>query len=205
MIRPARLGRFDRDRPADGVRIGPLLGAARSAAPLATPIAFLADFLLVVAAVAAAPAKLGLTIVLCGAVSMTILAAALALRSDRAFLVSALALGAALALGDLPVHRGDAAVLAAVGGAGLLVFLEAGGVALESTPGKRLGRPGLRHAGWVVLVAGISAAAGWLLLSLQPDLSDLGLAALVVGVLAGVLLVALFAVLADALTRERET
>jgi hypothetical protein len=56
---------------------------------------------------------------------------------------------------------------------------------------------------WVALVAAGGAVAGWLLLALQPDMSGLGLAAVGVGVLAAICLIALTTVLATAVLTDR--
>jgi hypothetical protein len=119
--------------------------------------------------------------------SMVTFAVALASRNERVFLGSVLLVAAASALADLPPQRGDAGVLAAIAGAMVLCLIEAGGSALEPKRGGiHLGRPGRAHVAWVIAVATGGAGAGWLLLSLQDDLGDLGIVALAFGVLAAV-------------------
>jgi small-conductance mechanosensitive channel len=125
------------------------------------------------------------------------LVVALGARSERAFLGSIVILTGSCVLADLPLHRSGAALFAAIAGAAVLAFVEAGGAALEPKGGgTHVGHPARAHAIWVGLVAIGGAAAGWLLLSVDPELSDLGLAALVLGVLAAVCLIALAAMLA---------
>ena len=100
------------------------------------------------------------------------------------------------AVADLPIHRSGAAAFAAVAGAAVLAFVEAGGAASEpARGGKHVGRPARRHVIWVALVAAGGAAAGWLLLASKPALAGYGIAALGVGVLAAICVLGLAATL----------
>jgi hypothetical protein len=120
-------------------------------------------------------------------VSMITFTGALGARNERAFLSAVLLISAASAFADLPLHRSDAAVFAAVAGATVLGLIEAGGAALEPKGGgTHIGRPARLHVAWVVVVGVAGAAAGWLLLSLQSGVADLGLVAVAFGVLAAV-------------------
>jgi hypothetical protein len=175
------------------------LAVAYSAAPVAVSTASALLLGLGVADVTAASRVATVGVVALVVASMVTFAVALGARGERAFLTSILFISAASAVADLHVQRGDRAVFAAVAGAVVLGVIEAGGAALEPKGGgSRLGRPARLHVAWVVAVAAGGAAAGWLLLSLQPDIADLGLLALGCGVLAAVGLI----VFAGALTRS---
>jgi hypothetical protein len=168
----------------------PLLSAFRvaySAAPVAVATAIALQIALGTADMLFAPtvASAGVLLLVLG--SMITFVVSLAARNERAFLSSALLISAASAVADLPLHRSDAGVLAAVAGAMVLGMIEAGGAALEPRGGGvRLGRPARLHVVWVTAVALGGAVTGWLLLSLQPDVADLGLFALGLGVLAAI-------------------
>jgi hypothetical protein len=182
--------RSQRLRYRAGPRNTPTLATLRlaySAAPFAVSAASGLLLVLGVADMIAAPAAATAGIFVLAGASIITFAVALEARNERAFLASVLLISAASAFADLPVHRADAAVLAAVAGATVLCIIEAGGAALEPNGGgSNLGRPARLHVAWVAAVAPGGAAAGWLLLSLQPDLDDLGLVALGLGVLAAV-------------------
>ena len=145
------------------------------------------DLALAAASIGFAQKAMAIAVVPIAMASVITFVVAIAVRSERAFLASVLTLAGACAVADLPVHRNGAAVFASVAGAAVLVFVEAGGAALEPRgAGTRVGRPATTQAVWVGLVAVGGASAGWLLLSLEPEVSDLGLAALGIGVLAAV-------------------
>jgi hypothetical protein len=181
----------------------PLFRPALAAAPVAVPTAFALVIAVTAASVAFAPKQAAAGVVACGLASTVTLFVALTIRSERAFLASVLLLAGACAVADLPVHRSGAVVFAAVAGAVVLAFAEAGGAALEPVGGgTHVGRPGLRQATWTVALAVGGAVAGWLLLSLEPDLSDLGLAALGVGVVAAICVIALAAGLSARATTD---
>ncbi len=167
-------------------------------------VAITADVALTVAAVAFAPRHAAVAVATSGTVSIAALTLALATRGRRAFLTSALALALAGALADLPVHRDTGVIFAAIAGGVVVVFAEAVGAAIES-PGaaKSLGHPGRSQALRACTVAVIGGATGWLVLSLAPELSDLGLAALGVGVVAAVCIMGLVALLAGSAVAER--
>lgn len=191
-------------RPRRHRRIASSFRAALAAAPAALPLAFALDVAVVAGAAAFATKATAVAVVLSGLVSLVSFVAALGARSGRAFLSSVLSLALACALADLPIHRGAAAVFAAMAGAAVLVFAEAGGAALDPmTSNKRIGHPGAAHVAWVGTVAVVGASAGLLALSLQSDISGLGVAALAVGALAAVCVMALTGVLATAAVTER--
>ncbi|MHB1511519.1 MAG: hypothetical protein ACYCZ8_18625 [Acidimicrobiales bacterium] len=174
-----------------------------AAAPLAVSVALTSDVALSVAAVAFAPRHNALAVAMSGAVSIAALVVALATRGRRAFLTSALALALACALADLPVHRDTGVIFAAIAGGVVVVFAEAVGAALESPDAaKSLGHPGRSQALRAGTVAVLGGAIGWLILSLAPELSDLGLAALGVGVVAAVCVMGLAALLAGSAVSE---
>jgi len=168
----------------------PLFAAFRmaySAAPVAVSTASALVVALGVADMIVTPTAASAGVLVLAVASMTTFAVALGARNERAFLTSVLLISAASAFADLPVQRSDAGVFAALGGAVVLGLIEAGGAALEPKGGgTHVGRPARLHVAWVVVVAVGGALAGWLLLSLQPDLTDLGLVALGLGVLAAV-------------------
>ncbi|MGO8877335.1 MAG: hypothetical protein ACLQNG_16415 [Acidimicrobiales bacterium] len=194
-----RLRRLRRAGPAI-----PLFRPALAAAPVAVPTAFALAIVATVASVAFAPKQAVAGVVACGLVSVLTLFVALTIRSERAFLVSVFLLAGACAVADLPVHRSGAVVFAAAAGAAVLAFAEAGGAALEPLGGgTHVGRPGVRQTTWTAAVAVGGAAAGWLLLSLEPDLSGFGLAALGVGVVAAICVIALAASLSVRVTTDR--
>jgi hypothetical protein len=178
--------------------------SALVAAPVAVSIAFGLQLAVAVSAVAFAAKILTSAVVIVAVASIVTLVVAIGARDDRAYRASVLTLAVTCALADLPIHRSDAIAFAAVAGAVVLAFAEAGGAALEPKGGgKHVGRPAGLHAVWVAVVAAGGGVAGWLLLSLQSDLSGLGLAALGVGVLAAVCMVGLAAVLTTAAISER--
>jgi hypothetical protein len=191
-------GRGSRRRVASGDTSAlAALAVAYSAAPVAVSAASGLLVGLGVADVIAASRAATAGVVALVVASMVTFGVALGARGERAFLTSVLFISAASAFADLHVYRGDRTVFAAVAGAIVLGVIEAGGAALEPKGGgSRLGRPARLHVAWVVAVAAGGAAAGWLLVSLQPDVADLGLVALGCGVLAAVGLV----VFAGALT-----
>jgi hypothetical protein len=168
-----------------------------AAAPLAVSVALTSDVALSVAAVAFAPRHQAVAVAMSGAVSIAALSLALATRGRRAFLTSALASALACELADLPVQRDTGVIFAAITGGVVVVFAEAVGAAIES-PGaaKSLGHPGRSQALRASTVAVLGGAIGWLVLSLAPELSDLGLAALGIGVVAAVSIMGLAALLA---------
>jgi len=193
-------------RPPSSQRGVPVLlrfRAAWTAAPLAVSVALALELALAAASTAFAPKTTATAVALISLASIITLVVALGARNERALLASVLTLAGTCAFADLPIHRSGAAAFASIAGAAVLVFVEAAGAALEPKGGgARLSRPGSRHALWVGLVAVGGASAGWLLLSLQPDVSDLGLGALGVGVGAAVCLIALAALLATATIAE---
>lgn len=193
-------------RPSHRTPVWPFLREAAGSAPLAVAGTMALELAVAVAGAVLAPRTLTGTAVLCAVVSTTIWCVALAARSQRAFVAALLFLSAACALSALPVHRGISSVVAAVGGAAAVVFAETGGHALERLGAPdHAGRPSLLRVAWVAPVAVLGAGAGWLLLSFEPALSGFGLAAVGVGVVAAICLVALAAVLsgtAVAPTRE---
>ncbi len=175
-----------------------------TAAPLAVSVAITTDLALTVAAGAFAPRHQAVAVAMSGAVSTGALVLALATHGRRAFLTCALALALACALADLPVHRGSSATFAAIAGAAMVVFAEAAGAAVEPAGGGRsLGRPGGAQALRAGTVAVIGGAIGWLVLSLRPELSDLGLVALGVGAVSAVGVMALAALLAGSAVSGR--
>ncbi len=191
--------------PRMRVPITPRLRPALAAAPFAVSLALMCDLALAAASIGFAQKAMAIAVVPIAMASVITFVVAIAVRSERAFLASVLTLAGACAVADLPVHRNGAAVFASVAGAAVLVFVEAGGAALEPRgAGTRVGRPATTQAVWVGLVAVGGASAGWLLLSLQPEVSDLGLAALGIGVLAAVCLIALAAMLAAAAIADRK-
>jgi hypothetical protein len=184
--------------------VAPRFKSAFAAAPAAVSVALVLDVAVAVACVALAPKILTSGVLLLALASLITLAVSLAARSQPAFLASVLTLAAECVIADLPIHRSGAVVFAAAAGAAVLVFAEAGGTALEPKGGgTHVGRPSSRHVLWVALVAAGGAVAGWLLLALQPDMSGLGLAAVGVGVLAAICLIALTTVLATAVLTDR--
>jgi hypothetical protein len=193
-------------RYADAWSDAPILATFRvaySAAPAAVATASTLLVALGVADMVLAPIAATAGILILVVVSMITLAVALGARSEPAFLASVLLIAAATAFADLPTHRGDAGVIAAIAGAAVLGIIEAGGAALEpASGGERLGRPGRAHVAWVTAVAVGGAAAGWLLLSLQPDLADLGLVALAFGVLAAVGMIVFAGALTGSVLRD---
>lgn len=122
---------------------------------------------------------------------------AIARRSGR-LLVGAAFLAAAMCVAsDLPPSRHLDVLIAALQGALLLVFIEAGGRALEAIPSSSgPGHPARAQAVWVIAVAGVSVALSWLLSELKPGLSGLGFFALMVGVVSAPCLLILVAQLA---------
>jgi hypothetical protein len=206
MMPTRRTRRTRQTRDAFGWSEAPILATFRvaySAAPAAVATASALLVALGVADMVLAPVAATAGIFMLVLVAMITLAVALGARSEPAFLASVLLIAGASAFADLPAHRGDAGVIAAIAGAAVLGIIEAGGAALEpSGGGERLGRPGRAHVAWVAMVAVGGAVAGWLLLSLQPDLADLGLVALAFGVLAAVGMIVFAGALTGSVLRD---
>lgn len=176
--------------------LGTVLRKALATSPLALSATMAIELVVAVGGAALAPPHLAETAVACALASTAAWCAALAARSERAFLAATVLLASGCALTALPVHRAGSAVVGAIGGAVVLAFAETGTTALERIGSRdHRARPSILRALWVAPIAVVGAAAGWLLLALEPDLSGFGLAAVAIGVLAAVCLVAFAAVL----------